>query len=287
MRSLPTLQQGFTLIELMVGIAIGLLVIAVSMAALMVSRSVSGTVSDASGIQQQSAYVMRIIGLQMRQAGSLYLNLDPGNLKTGYAYARGVAFETTAEGGSGMNFDPSTDTIQGTASPVTLSIGYRRYKEPVYTHAAEQALARNCLGGPDNDSSDARIDNVFQLNGNQLQCSGNGDNAQTLAQNVSNFQIRYLAQNNKTPGNPLIQYVAAADTEKWNAQQWAMVQAVEVCLVVYGNEPIDVPSGSTYVDCDGKAVDMTKLTGQRARRMHIAYRNVFQLRSQGLVGSVL
>jgi len=34
-------------------------------------------------------------------------------------------------------------------------------------------------------------------------------------------------------------------------------------------------------------VDMTKLTGQRARRMHIAYRNVFQLRSQGLVGSVL
>ncbi|MFO1265272.1 MAG: prepilin-type N-terminal cleavage/methylation domain-containing protein, partial [Rhodoferax sp.] len=38
----PTSQRGVTLIELMVGIAIGLLVIAVAMGALMVSRGVSG-----------------------------------------------------------------------------------------------------------------------------------------------------------------------------------------------------------------------------------------------------
>ena len=64
-------QRGITLLELMIGIAIGLLVVAVAMAALMVSRGVSGTVSDASGIQQQAAYGMRLIGLQLRQGGSL------------------------------------------------------------------------------------------------------------------------------------------------------------------------------------------------------------------------
>ena len=48
----PRMQRGVTLIELMVGIAIGLLTIAVAMGALMVSRGVSGTVSDASEIQQ-------------------------------------------------------------------------------------------------------------------------------------------------------------------------------------------------------------------------------------------
>jgi len=72
------------------------------------------------------------------------------------------------------------------------------------------------------------------------------------------------------------------------AANWGRVQAVEVCLVLYGVAPIDMPSGSTYTDCDGSTkVDMSTLTGERARRMHIAFRNVFQLRSQGLVGSVL
>lgn len=83
----PLAQKGFTLLELMVGVAIGLLVVAVATAALMVSRGVSGTVSDASGIQQQAAYAMRVIGLQLRQAGSLYLKKPeargcPGDLDT-------------------------------------------------------------------------------------------------------------------------------------------------------------------------------------------------------------
>lgn len=61
----------------MVGMAIGLLVVAVAMGALMVSRGISGTVSDASGIQQQGAYILRVIGQQLRQTGLLYLNPDP------------------------------------------------------------------------------------------------------------------------------------------------------------------------------------------------------------------
>src|SRR5574344_762034 len=68
-------QIGLTLMELMIGLAIGLLVVAVATAALMGTRSVTGTVSDISGIQQQAAYVMRTFGTQLRQAGSLYLDL--------------------------------------------------------------------------------------------------------------------------------------------------------------------------------------------------------------------
>jgi len=68
---------------------------------------------------------------------------------------------------------------------------------------------------------------------------------------------------------------------------WSKVQAVQVCLVLYGNEPTDMPTGSSYIGCNGNSVDMTTLTGARARRMHIAFRSVFQLRSQGLIGTVL
>ena len=70
-------QQGVTLLEMLVGLIIGLLVVAVAMGALMVSRSVTGTVSDASGIQQQGSHILRVVGSQLRQAGSLYLNPNP------------------------------------------------------------------------------------------------------------------------------------------------------------------------------------------------------------------
>ena len=76
----------------MIGLTIGLIVIGVAMGALLISRGVSGTVSDASGIQQQASYAMRVIGTQLRQAGSLRLNLSPNtSASAAAAAASGVA----------------------------------------------------------------------------------------------------------------------------------------------------------------------------------------------------
>ena len=276
-------ERGVTLIELMVGLSIGLLVVAVAMGALMVSRGVSGTVSDASSIQQQAASTMRVIGLQLRQAGSLYLNPNSTNAAANNVPMAPVAFETVVPAsGTVKGFDPSANTLGGTDTPVTLNVGYRRYKESVHKIATPIALARNCLGGPAETSADQRVESIFQLDGTNLRCQGNGATAQPIAQNVANFQVRYLLQDLTEPGNAKIQYVTAG-----NVDLWARVQAVEVCLVLFGAEPIDMPAGSTYTDCDGTAVDMTTLTGNRARRMHIMFRSVFQMRSQGLIGTVL
>ena len=289
----PASQRGVTLIELMVGIAIGLLVIAVAMGALMVSRGVSGTVTDASGIQQQAAYAMRLFGQQLRQAGSMRLNLNPGTVATESLYMAPVAFETAAEAASNpvysYNANMPAQTIAGTASPVTLTVGFRRYTEPVFVSAsaAEQSLSRNCLGGPDDaTSTDQRMESVFAFDAatNTLRCNGNGVGAQPILQNVANFQVRYQLQDTTTtPGIATVRTVDAA-----GVAYWAQVQGVEVCLVLFGNEAIDLPAGSNYTDCDGAtAVDMSTLTGARARRMHMVFRSVFQLRSQGLLGSVL
>lgn len=292
----PTLlgraQGGVTLIELLVGIAIGLLTIAVAMGALMVSRGVSGTVSDVSGIQQQAAYAMRVIGMQVRQAGSLRLNLNPGTSTAVDPYLAAVAFETTIPPASSPfeSFDPAQNTINGTASPVSLTLGFRRYTEPVFIDSTEQSLSRNCLGGPADGPTtpDVRLESVFALNGSELRCSGNGAAAQPIVQNVANFQVLYKLQDTTTtPGITTIKSVDAS-----GITNWAQVQAVEVCLVLYGDEPIDLPTGSNYTDCEDATgyratVDMSTLGGSRNKRMHVAFRNTFQLRSQGLVGSVL
>lgn len=293
-------QQGVTLLELMVGIAVGLLVVAVAMGALMASRGISGTVSDATGIQQQAGYAIRVIGQQLRQAGSLYLNLNPSNVSvqdTAVAAAAPVAFEASVTAsGSGNSFTPATDTLSGTST--TLTVGYRRYMETVFSSSSTsttptlQSLMRNCLGGPADTSTDQRLESIFTFNSSNgtLQCGGNGAAAQPIMQNVADFQVRYLLQDNSAPGNTKIQYLAADAVGEGN---WGRVQAVEVCLVLYGDEPIDLPQGSSYTGCGNDAdltknkIDMTALTGARARRMHIAFRNVFQLRSQGLIGTVI
>lgn len=272
----PRSQRGASLIELMVGITIGLLVVAVSMSALMVSRSVSGTVTDASSIQQQAAYAMRVIGLQLRQAGSLYLNPNPTNAAAGNEYMVAVAFEMEAGG-----FKPA-DAIRGKDATTgnEFTVGYRNYLDPAYSSAA--AEFRNCLG--QNGTVDlVQSSFVHDSTNFVLRCGPTNAAAslQPIIQNIANFQVRYLVQDvTSTPGNPQIKYVNAAAV----ATGWSKVQGVEVCLVLYGTEPIDLPAGSSYTDCDGTtAVDMTTLTGPRTRRMHMVFRNVFQLRSQGLV----
>lgn len=271
-------QRGVTLVELMVGIAIGLLVVAMAMSALMVSRGVTGTVSDASSIQQQAAYAMRIIGKQLRQTGSLELDLSPGTTAADISYLEPVAF-VIKDG----DFDAETTSIEGKDNPGSneykLSTGYSNYKEKLFPDGAEDSLARDCLGA---SPSDTLIQSNFILKDGALRCASASGTAQPIIDNVADFQVRYLLQENVSTGNPTIRYVDAATV----GDNWPRVQAVEVCLVLYGAERIDMPAGSSYAGCDGTAVDMTTLTGTRAQRMHLAFRNVFQLRSQGLIGTI-
>ncbi|WP_245593916.1 PilW family protein [Comamonas badia] len=292
-------QTGVTLVELMVGLAIGLLVVAVSMGAMMLSRGISGTVSDASGIQQQGSYVLRVIGQQLRQAGSLYLNPSPvpGDISTDPMTA--VIFETKALAhGGGNSFDQS-NTLAGGNDTVTT--GFRRYSDMVFiadnAKAADPSavppvsaafgtdfLARNCVGGPGNSKTDERVESDFTYSDNQLFCSGNGATVQPLARNVADFQVTYLVQTVVGGTGTTMQYTKGSDMPTDSTDpMWRRVQGVQVCLVLYGNEPVNMPAGSSYTDCSGASVDMTTLTGPRKDRMHLLFRNTFQLRSQGLL----
>ncbi|MCZ8094615.1 MAG: PilW family protein [Acidovorax sp.] len=280
-------QRGVTLIELMVGIAIGLLVIAVAMGALMVSRGVSGTVSDASGLQQQGAYVLRVIGQQLRQSGSLYMNPNPASAASADVLSA-VAFEIQATGRDGGNSFSQQDTIKGASD--TITTGFRRYQDNVFiadnaaaTKVGTDYLARNCIGAPGNDKTDERIESIFSFANDTLSCGGNGAIAQPIAQNVAQFLVTYMVQTKDGSGSQ-IQYKKGSDmpTDATDPA-WRTVQGVQVCLVLYGNEIIDMPANSSYTDCQGDSVDMTTLTGGRKKRAHLLFRNTYQLRSQGLI----
>lgn len=279
--------KGVSLVELLVGIAIGLLTVAVAMGALMSTRSVTATVGDSSQLQQQSSYVFRIFAQQLRQAGSMRLNLAANKSESEPIEINDhVAFETTTEG-----FNPKQDILSGSDNPgnneFQLSVGYRNYKEMLHIATSDDSrdsLMRNCLGQASSDNNPNLVQSHFVLRNNTLLCAGE-DKAKTqpIASNVANFQVRYLLQSDPY-GDPKIQYVTAAEANN----QWHNVFGVEVCLTLFGNEPIDMPAGSSYTDCpaaDGSTaqIDMTNLPASRKNRAHKTFRSVFQLRSQGLL----
>lgn len=281
-------QRGFTLLELMVGMTIGLLVIAVAMGALIVSRGISGTVSDASDIQQQGAYILRVIGQQLRQTGSLYLNPDPAGTASTDALGA-VVFEIKAKENGGNSFDQQS-TIVGGANTVT--IGFRRYKDNVFfadnagsSTIGTDFLARNCVGAPGNTSTDERIESIFTFANNTLRCQGNSvATPQPIAQNVAQFQATYMVQTVDATGITTLQYRKGSDMPAAVLDPtWRRVQGIQICLVLYGSEAISMPPGSSYTDCQGAKVDMTTLTGPRQNRMHLLFNSTFQLRSQGLL----
>ena len=259
-------QAGLTLIELMIGLAVGLLVVAVATVSLLGSRSVTGAVSDISGIQQQAAYVMRTFGTQLRQAGSLYLDLGLD------ADGEGEITSATAFQLRGNSEQAITEDSKKT--PTKYIVQYTGYEEPTFANAGP--ISRNCLGAPGSipAGTTASIESIFTLNGTDLRC-----NDQPIAQNVAAFQVRYLLQGTDQD-DPTMLYTNSAGVADWNR-----VQGVEVCLVLFGTERIDVPAGGvSYTGCDGStAVNITTLAAPRTNRMHYVFRNVFQLRSQGLI----
>lgn len=280
-------QRGMSLLELLMGLSIGLLVVAVAIGALLVSRNVSSNVSDASGLQQQGAHTLRVLGQQLRQAGSLYLNPDPtGTAPTDVLSA--VVFEIKALGQSGGNNFELQNILAG--GDDTLTTGFRRYKDNVFiadnatnSTVGTDFLARNCVGAPANTKTDELIESIFTLADGNLRCQGNGVvNPQPVTQNVAQFQVVYLVQTVDGSGTTIQYRKGSSMPANTTDSVWRRVQGVQICLVLHGSDVVDMPQGSSYTDCDGQSIDMTQLPSPRTNRIHMLFRNTFQLRSQGL-----
>ncbi|WP_240515534.1 PilW family protein [Acidovorax kalamii] len=288
----PTMprQRGVTLVELMVGIAIGLLVVAVAVGALMASRGVSGTVSEATSLQQQASYAFRVIGQQIRQAGSLELSLSPSVAPVASdanAAMAPVAFDPPDPTGVRPPFSRASSTLVADAVP-SFTLGYQNYIETVTPPApasipVSSSLLRDCLGqNPALAASGSLgttpvLSSKFQRNTstNELTCVGSGGTSQPIIGNVTDMQVRYVQQ---APNTTNLQYLAASAVianAASAAGTWTNVYAVEVCLELTGTEPAPT-AGATYTNCSGVATTY-------GDRLKMVFRNIYQIRSQGQV----
>lgn len=262
-------HAGFTLIELIIGMAIGLLTVTAALGTLVISSQVSSAVSETSQLQQQAAYAFRVIGQQARQASSRRLNLSFGKAaNVAVDIADPVAFDNYV----------TTGSITGKDTPGTgeykFSLTYQNYTESVVGEMNPKSLLRDCLG---QQPSTTEIQNNFVLVkdagaiSGELRCAGTTGGAQAIISKVADMQVRYLLQDAATAA-PTLRYATPAVV----GTSWQNVYGIEVCLELVGDENIH-SAGATYRDCNWQTGDAEKSRGDR---LHMVFRNTYQMRSK-------
>lgn len=283
-RPRPALNQGVSLVELLVGVAIGLLVVLAGMGTIVLNRTSSNTISDTAALTSQASNALRQVSFVLRQAGALEPSTVP------HPTVAGQVQHILAQ-----NIDVQPTTIRCreeagtcTTNPETLIISYLNRNPPGVTTASE--ITRDCQGngvvipgGVPNQG--VQINNFFTLAGGELSCRSTwGRDIDTVAtrtiaarsisvnqpilSSVEAFQLRYLVDQ----GNNTTRWQRAPAIQ--TAGTWNQVVAVEICLQVRGEVNHGTLMTGKYFDCDGNEQDHSQF-------LRVVVRQTVQLRNRG------
>lgn len=241
-------QGGFSLVELMVGLTIGLLVVLAAIGSLVFTQATSAVVDDGSFLQQKADAVLRNMGYHISQAGAhgMMAAAEPGKVVFSSAY-------------TGYNTSPAgviynIHGVEGAGNaPDTLRVSYE-----------DSGTSRDCLG---NRPATANVDNAFYISGTNLMCLGaSAAAAQSIADGVEDFQVMYGVQTGAAGAEQYRFYTASSVLD------WTNIQAVQVCLQMVGGNKGNPQPGLILKGCQGQTLTNDGLL----RRV---YQRTFSLRN--------
>lgn len=249
-------QSGVGLLELMIGITIGLLVAVAAVGSFVYTRTSSTSLGDSSRLQQDASNAFRTLGHQIRQSGARRI-INPmagnGNVEFNSLY---TALATNATNASPVVV-LGTDGAAGASD--TLQLSYDT--DPVLQ-------SMDCLGAPTTTANN--ITSTFSVVNNELRCLGSGSATPfPLLQGVEDFQVLYGFRN----VNDTVQYRTATAIGAATPAPWDQVETVQLCLQLVGE--LTNQLGGTVVGCNGANV----ANDGRIRRV---FTRVFKIRNQGI-----
>ncbi|WP_432725738.1 PilW family protein [Variovorax sp. W6] len=259
-------QAGFTLVEFLVALIIGMLVVLAAIAAMLGTRSTAMTGDDVNALNQSSALAFRLLGQQIRQAG--YIPID--------ATEPLYYFNVNPDKATNLTGEPAFFAVRGVESPGgsendRLKLGYAPNPD-YFKDCLGQEPGRSSVGGygaadPGAPGNVRLITSEFSVdNKGVLRCRGSGNaTPQPVIEGVERFDVMY-GVGAKAGSQQVVRYVTADDIADFNT-----VRTVRVCLQLVGNSRNN-PGGS-HADCDGES--RTSSDG-RLRRVYTA---VFSLRN--------
>jgi type IV pilus assembly protein PilW len=252
------LQRGASLLELMVGLVIGLLVVLAATGSLVYTHVSSTTMVDATKLQQKADTAFRMIGFQALQAGAMELTptVDPNTVVFSTAY---TGFDPAATGLPGSIVSVNGDNDTGVNRDI-LRLSYQN-----------NANVRDCLGQSAANTV-VSVDNTFTFDAakSELSCQGSAAGAQPLIDGVEDFQVTYGVRSVSPTGVMTFQYFTAA-----TITDWTNVQTVSVCLQLRGDTQGN-PQPATAPAIVGCLPPATVANDGRLRRV---YNRTFSLRN--------
>jgi len=233
--------QGFSLIELMVSLTIGLVVVVAALSAYTGAASANKMVASQSVMNEDGQAALSILSQQIHMAG----------------YSTAGSF-TAIKGCDGSFTNITNDAIAIDALNCTIvdanpdSVAVRYEADKYNTILSTNNKPTDCLGN-DLSGTPAYAENRFYLTtptgrtSKSLYCKGNGSaTPQPLVESVEDLQLLYgLA---KTAGDKVVAgYVKASAVTNWG-----LVLTARLCVVIKSEQPVltDVKS-STFKNCSG------------------------------------
>jgi len=264
----PHYVKGFSLIELMVAVTIGLIIAAAAFSAYLGAAGAS-KVAEAQGRMNDDAQAaLAILTQQLRMAGS-----NPSH------FTGATVGKYTLRGCDGKfkpGAAPEPDRLEKLeceknlipADPESLAVSYEADKFSTIRPAGG-GLASDCLG---NKLIPTVLNGLHEANNRfyvdisnsvpSLYCKGSGVNqdgsaskAKALVENIEDMQFIYGAVEQAAADVAAAEVVGYLTAEQLadNAVRWSEVITVRICVLVRSEVPLATDASSAaYVKCDGE-----------------------------------
>lgn len=262
-------QGGFSLVELMVGLTIGLLVVLAAIGSLVFTQVTSAVVDDGSRLQQKADAVFRNIGYHIAQAGSFELVGVPAVASSSPELPR-VVFSSSY---TGFNTSPTGSVyhIHGLEGATdTLGVSYQKAPDPTAPTDTTKTRSHDCLGNKPSGAM-ANVDSKFYVNTTtkDLMCLGAGNTtAQSIADGIEDFQVWYGVRATNNPATAQYRYFDAG-----SVTDWTRIQSVRICLHTVGDNKGNPQSGLSFTGCQSDTITPTD------GLLHRVYWRTFSLRN--------
>lgn len=259
-------QAGFSLVELMIAITLGLIVLLAVGSIYIGSRQTYRVQEDNARLQEAGRYALEVLGRSIRQAGA---NAEMNFNKTTTALQCNVQGVCDAIGG-----------VNG-ATTDTLTVQFYAGSEELITGSGLW-IARDCTGGQ--AALGTVVTNTFDITATNLRCTGSVGGVQPLVENVEDLQVVYGIDDTDVSGNPNYRsadlYVTAP-----TAAQLPNVVTARVCVQIRSVNNGLTPSPQKYLNCAGALSVDTSATGFTTAaagdlRLHRSFVATYNLRNR-------
>ena len=262
-------QSGFSLIELMISMVIGMVVVGAVFAAYLGMGTSSRSSRALAQMTEDVSLAMNVLRSHVSMAGySAPTGRDANGFTLNY---NGMAIKGCQSRFTDTGASIDTLACSGLGSDA-IAVAY----EADNTHAIVNDIGQplDCLGNGITIGGGFYVSySRFFVNGNQLFCRGPGsDTPQALVENIVDMEVLYGVASGAEP-NHVAYYARAGNAGEMTNDDFNNVISARICLVVASeNEVMD--NITSYIDCQGNEDTPTD------KRMYRAFTSTMVLQNR-------